>query len=128
METKDNFLDFRPIQSCPWDQDDKGRVFLIKEKTSNRLLKKIIGWVGRSQEFHIHLDDLGSAAWLAADGRRTIMEIAASLRQGSPGDVAQAELRLAKFFALLARDGFIRWHPEDPRRGGPEDPRLRDRE
>jgi hypothetical protein len=104
-----------PIQNCPWDRDEKGKIYLIKEKTKNKLLKKIIGWVRRSQEFHIHLDELGSAAWLAADGQRTIIEIAAFLRQGSLGEVTQAELRLAKFFAMLARDGFVHWSPEGPR-------------
>jgi hypothetical protein len=101
-----------PIQNCPWDTDDKGQVYLIKKKTKNKLLKKVITALGRGQEFHIHLDELGSAAWLAADGRRTIIEIAASLRQGSASDLAQAELRLAKFFAMLVRDGFARWRDE----------------
>lgn len=109
MEKKDNFLEYVPVQSCPWGKDEKGRVYLIKEKTRRRLLKKVIGWLGRSQEFHIHLDDLGSAAWLAADGRRTILDIAAGMKAGSGAAIEQAEPRLAKFFALLARDGFVRW-------------------
>jgi len=113
MEKKDNFLEYVPVRNCPWDKDDKGHVYLIKEKTKNKLLKKIIGWVGRSQEFHIHLDELGSGAWLAADGRRTILEIAVSLKQGSGGELKQAEPRLAKFFALLARDKFIIMKSQD---------------
>jgi hypothetical protein len=107
MDKKDNFFDYIPVQNCPWDKDAKGRVYLIKEKTKNKLLKKIIGWLGRSQEFHIHLDELGTAAWLAADGRRTILDIAAGMKRGSAGEVAQAEARLAKFFAMLARDKFV---------------------
>ena len=67
-----------PCRTAPGARTTKGSVYLIKEKTKNKLLKKIIGWLGRSQDFHIHLDELGSAAWLAADGRRTILEIAAS--------------------------------------------------
>ncbi len=106
MEKKDNFLEYVPVQNCPWDKDGEERVYLIKEKTKNKLLKKIIGWVGRSQEFHIHLDELGSAAWLAVDGRRTILEIAAFLRRNG-SEPAQAEQRLAKFFAVLARDKFV---------------------
>lgn len=108
MEKKDNFLDYVPIRNCPFERDNDGKVYLIKEKTRKKLLKKIIGWVGRSQDFHIHFDKLGSAAWLAADGRRTILEIATFLKQDG-GEVAQAEGRLAKFFAMLARDGFVRW-------------------
>jgi hypothetical protein len=115
MDKKDNILEYVPIQNCPWGQDDKGRIYLVREKTRNKLLKKIISWVGRSQEFHIHLDELGSAAWLAADGRRTILEVGAALKPAFGDRIAPAETRLARFFAMLARDGFVRWSPEGPR-------------
>jgi hypothetical protein len=117
MDKKDNFLDYVPVLNCPWEKDDKGHVYLIKEKTRNRLLKKVIGWIGRSQDFHIHLDDLGSAAWLAADGRRTILEIGAVLKQGGAVRIDQAEPRLAKFFALLARDKFVELKSQDSVQG-----------
>ena len=112
MEKNGNFLDYVPIQNCPWDRDKDGRVFLIKEKTKSKFLKKIIGWLGRSQDFHIHLDELGSAAWLQADGRRTILEIAGMLKPVFAAKIDPAEPRLAKFFAMLVRDGFVRWRRE----------------
>jgi len=112
MEKKDNFLDYVPVRNCPWDKDGQGHVYLIKEKTKKKLLKKFIGWIGRSQDFHIHLDELGSAAWLAADGRRTILAISETLKQDGSGTIKQFEPRLAKFFAMLARDGFVRWGGE----------------
>jgi hypothetical protein len=112
MEKKDNILEYVPIQNCSWGKDDKGNVYLIKEKTKNKILKKIIGWLRRSQDFHIHLDELGSAAWLQADGRRTILEISAILRQALAAKIEPAEARLAHFFALLARDRFVRWKSE----------------
>ncbi|MCX6557331.1 MAG: hypothetical protein NTW95_07895 [Candidatus Aminicenantes bacterium] len=118
MEKKDNILDYVPIQNCPSGTDEKGQVYLIKEKTKNKLLKKIIGWLGRSQDFHIHLDGLGSAAWLAADGSRTILAIGAAMKKEQAGGAEGLELRLAKFFAMLARDGFVRWGPQGPPAGG----------
>jgi hypothetical protein len=117
MEKKDNFLDYIAMQNCSWDKDGKGHVYLIKEKTRNKLLKKIIGWIGRSQEFHIHLDDLGSAAWLAADGRRTILEIAAAMNVSCAAAVEQAEGRMARFFAMLARDKFVVLKSRDSAQG-----------
>jgi len=86
---------------------------LIKEKTKNKLLKKIIGWLGRSQDFHIHLDELGTAAWLQADGQHTILAISLILKQTFAEKVEPAETRLAHFFALLARDRFVRWKSEE---------------
>jgi len=112
MENKDNILEYVPVQNCQWGTDGKGNVYLIKEKTKNKLLKKIIGWLGRSQDFHIHLDELGTAAWLQADGRRAILEISAILRQTLATKIEPAETRLARFFAQLARDRFVRWKSE----------------
>ena len=109
MKNKENILEYVPVQNCQWDLDAKGKVFLIKEKTKNKLLKKIIGWLGRNQDFHIHLDDLGSAAWRESDGQRTILQISAILKQTFAARIEPAEPRLARFFAMLARDGFVRW-------------------
>jgi hypothetical protein len=112
MENKDNILDYIPLQNCQWGTDEKGHVFLIKEKTKNKLLKKVIGWLGRSQDFHIHLDELGTAAWLHTDGQRTILEIGAILRLELAEKIEPAEIRLARFFAMLARDRFVVWKSE----------------
>lgn len=109
MKKNDNILEYIPVRNCPYGSDEKGRVYLIKEKAKSRLLKKIIAALGRSQEFHIHLDDLGTAAWLAADGRRAILEIAAGMKSAAAAPIDQAEERLARFFAMLQRDGFISW-------------------
>lgn len=109
MKKNDNILEYVPERSCPFATDEKGRVYLIKEKARNKLLKKIIAALGRSQEFHIHLDELGTAAWLAADGRRDILGIAAAMKAVPGAALDQAEQRLARFFATLARDGFISW-------------------
>lgn len=109
MEKKDNILDYIPVQNCPWGTDEKGRVYLIKEKTRNRLLKKIISLLGRSQDFHIHLDELGTAAWLQADGQRSILAISAAMKQLFAEKVEPAEARLAQFFAMLAKDRFVCW-------------------
>jgi hypothetical protein len=109
MTDKDNILEYVPVRNCPYGTDDKGRIYLIKEKTKNRLLKKIISALGRSQEFHIHLDELGSTAWLASEGTNRILDIAASMKAASAKGIGQAEERLVKFFVLLVRDGFVRW-------------------
>ena len=112
MENKDNIHDYVAVQNCPWGPDAKGRVYLIKAKSKNKLLKKVIGWLGRSQDFHIHLDELGSAAWLRADGQRTILAISLILKQTFAEKIEPAETRLAHFFSLLARDRFVRWKSE----------------
>ncbi len=100
-----------PIQNCPWDTGQGWRVYLIKEKTKNKLLKKIIGWLGRSQDFpHPPRRARARPPGSPADGRRTILEIGAALREEpAPAASSRPKARLAKFFAMLARDGFVRW-------------------
>jgi len=109
MDKNANLLEFVPQKSLPWEVDEKGRVYLIKEKTRNRWLKKLIGLLGRSQVFHIHLDDLGSEVWLQADGRRTIFEIGLKLREKFGPRAEPAPERAAKFFAQLFQNQFVIW-------------------
>jgi len=112
MQNKENFLDYIPVQNCPWGTDEKGKVYLIKEKSRNKLLKKIISVLGRNQDFHIHLDELGTAAWIKADGKKTILDISTDLKPVFGEKIAPAEQRLARFFAMLARDRFVSWKNE----------------
>ncbi len=91
-----------------WEVDENDRVVLIKEKTKNRILKNVIGLAGRSQFLHIHLDELGSAAWLEMDGQKNIAAIAQTLQQKYASRIEPAAARVAQFFAQLYRNRFVR--------------------
>ncbi|MCP4221277.1 MAG: PqqD family protein, partial [bacterium] len=92
-----NFLDFIPSRSIDWAQDEAGKVYLIKEKTKNKVLKKIISWVNKNQNFHIHLDDLGTSAWLAIDGKRSVNDICGMMKEKFGEKLVQPEKRLSFF-------------------------------
>jgi hypothetical protein len=104
-----NFLEFIPIQAIEWQQDEARRVYLIKEKTRQRWLKGIIAFLKKSQYFHIHLDDFGSAAWLQVDGQQNILAIANRLREQFGQRIEPAEKRTAQFFAQLFHNRFVSW-------------------
>lgn len=106
-KTKENYLDRIPVKNIDWEKDEQGKVYLVKEKTRNKLLKKIIDLFDRRQFFYIHLDDLGTAAWLLCDGRRSIFEISRQMQTEKGETFNQAEIRVAQFFAMLNKNKFI---------------------
>jgi len=106
-QQSENFLDFIPNRVIPWEQAEDGHVYLIKEKTRKRWLKKLIDLMHRSQHFHIHLDQLGSDCWLLTDGERAILMICQELRAKYGEGEKQIEARSAKFFVMLRQNGFI---------------------
>lgn len=107
MDRTDNFLEFIPERAIEWALDEKGRVYLIKEKSKNRIIRRLIDWFGRSRFFHIHLDEIGSEAWKIADGNLSLLEISRHLREKLGGRIEPAEDRVARFFAMLKKNGFV---------------------
>ncbi len=108
MKTSDEqLLAAVPVHASRWQADEGGRVQLIQERVRHRLLKKLVAALGRSDDFHIRLDEVGSAAWLACDGEQSVAAIAASLRARFGAAVEPAERRTATFFVQLQRNRFV---------------------
>jgi hypothetical protein len=107
MKRGDNLLTSVPAHASRWRSGENGRIQLIQERARLRLIKKLIAALGRSDDFFIHLDEFGSAAWAACDGARSVAEIAAALRGRFGAGIEPAEERTAKFFAMLYRNRFV---------------------
>lgn len=102
-----NFLDYIPVRQIPWDTDDQGNVYLIKEKTKQKWLKKIIDWVGKNQNFHIHLDETGTLVWLAIDGKSTVLDIVNQLKDSKGDEFKQPEQRVSFFLGMMKKNKFV---------------------
>ena len=109
MENKDNFLDYIPIKTIEWEfeKDNKEKVYIIKERTKNKLLKKIIDALGRDQYFHIHLDEFGSYVWLLIDGKRNVGDIVLLMKEKFKDKIEPAEQRISYFIGMLKKNNFI---------------------
>ena len=107
MKKETNFFEYVPVRNIEWAQDDDGKVYLIRERSKNKVIKKLIDWLNRSQFFYLHLDELGTAAWLAIDGRRTVREICEAMNEQLDENLEQAEQRLAYFMGMLKKNNFI---------------------
>lgn len=110
-KTKDtspeNYLDRIPVKNIEWEKDEKDHIFLLKEKSKTKLMKKLIGLFGKSQFFRIHLDELGTATWLLIDGKRSIYVISNALKEQFAEKIDPAEQRVAAFMVMLKKSDFI---------------------
>ena len=82
-------------------------VYLIKERSRNRLIKKLIDWFHRDQFFYIHLDDHGTAAWLGIDGKRSVSEVVEIMKEQFGENLEQVDQRVSHFLGMLKRNDFI---------------------
>jgi hypothetical protein len=107
IRLEENFLDVVPVRKVEWDRDEQGKVYLKKEKTRNKLMKQILDLFNRSHFINIHLDHLGTSAWLLSDGKRNVRRICEMMRAEFGEDLRQLEERLGFFFTLLEKNNFI---------------------
>jgi len=107
IKYKENFLEYIPVRNIEWDKNEKERVYLIKEKSKKKFMKKMIWFFNKSQVFKIHLDELGTSSWLLIDGKRTIYEIIQEMKKNYEGKLDQAEQRVSNFFILLRKNKFV---------------------
>lgn len=110
---QENYLEKKPIKKhgLKWSKGEKGEVILeienkgLANKIAQMLLKK-------PKVSHIHLDDLGSFAWILADGEKSLLEIGEEVHLRFEEKAEPLYERLAGFFAVLERNGFIEWVSE----------------
>lgn len=104
------FSELVPARNIKWETGEDGRIFLLKEKSGNKLMKRLIGRFGKSQFFRIHLDEIGSMVWDKIDGKNTVREIGEYLRE-EKGEavVPQAVARVETFIAIMLKNRFIKF-------------------
>lgn len=107
QNNKKNFLDYIPVRIIEWKTDDNGMVCITKERTKNKFIKRLIDWFKVSQYFYVHLEEFGTAAWLAIDDKRTVAEICEIMKNRFGDKLEQAEQRVSHYMGMLKRNDFI---------------------
>ena len=116
-----NLLELVPLRTAGWSED-AGRVAL-EIPTPSRLWWSPLTWLSpKTSSRRVRLDEIGSLAWTLLDGRRTVGEVAAVLRERFGDRVEPAEERLGTLVRSLHRGGLVGYsgYDESP---GPSDPR-----
>ena len=98
-----------PLKNIEWEEGEEGRIFLLKEKSKNKLMKKLFDLFGKRQYFRIHLDDTGTFVWNNINGKNSIKELGNLLKIRETGNAfPQAEMRVEKFILMLLKNKFIK--------------------
>ena len=116
-----NLLELTPVRAAGWSED-AGRV-VVEIPTPRRPWRAPLAWLSsRMSTKRVRLDEVGSLAWTLFDGRSTVGEVAAALRERFGERVEPAEERLGTLLASLRRGGLVGYlgYDEIP---GPSDPR-----
>jgi len=111
-----NLLGLAPVRVAHWEEVG-GRVVVLRPPPTTKGLR---GFMDRF--FHhmsanrIRLDDVGSVAWRALDGDRTVAEVADLLRDEFEERVDPVGERLGHLIWLMRKEGLLRYPgwDEDP--------------
>ena len=108
-----NLLDLVPEKNCKWEEIERGKITLLRPRYKNPFLRYFVVKFQRSENFRIHLDDVGSRVWGLVDGLRTVEEIGIHIDKDEKESMQQAYERLAQFLIILKQNKFIRWKAEE---------------
>jgi hypothetical protein len=108
-----NLLDVCPIRQADWREEDE-RATLTRRHPKARgkrgLAARLDHWLGTP---HLKLDRTGTFAWTRFDGRTTVRDVAAALRQEYGESAEPVEQRLGAFVRLLHREGLVSYRDLD---------------
>ncbi len=102
------FNNMIPEKNIKWETGDNKRIYLLKEKSKNKIMKKLIEIFKKNQFFKIHFDEIGTFVWNNINGNNSIKDLGELLRESIHGEnVPQAEARVEKFILMLLKNKFI---------------------
>lgn len=109
-EVGENYLEKTPIRKAglSWSNDGDEKVTLEVENKgiANRIAQKLIK---KPKISYIHLDEIGSFAWLMIDGEKDIVKIGEKVSEHFGDKAEPLYERLAQYFKILENYGFIEW-------------------
>jgi hypothetical protein len=113
-----NLLGLAPVRLAEWEEEH-GKVVVLRPFPAARGIRGLLDrFFHRMSASRIRLDEVGSTAWRAMDGSRTVAEVAELLREEFGGKVDPAERRLAHLIWQMRREGLVAYPgwDEDPAR------------
>jgi hypothetical protein len=102
-----NYLEVTPVRVLKEEVDESNLVTVLIPKVTNRFAKKYFEPMLKSPLIKLKLDEIGSASWLAIDGKKKVAEIAAELVQKFGDKIEPVEERLTKYLTTLYEQRFI---------------------
>ena len=102
-----DLLRIAPVRLAAWEESD-GRVTVTRPRPVTGGLRGLAEWFSFWMSVRrIRLDEVGSFCWKLLDGRRTVGEVAAALRERFGETVDPAEERVGQFVRVLRYQGML---------------------
>ncbi len=102
-----NYLEVRPIRNYGETVDENNFVTVLIPKFKNRFAVKFVLPYMQHKFFKVKLDELGSAAWLLIDNKKSVGEIATELVKQFGEKIQPVEERLTRFFTGIYEQRLI---------------------
>ncbi len=104
---KVNYLDYIPARAIEHEEDEEGRLVLLRPKFIKGLFAKILQPNIKTKYFRVKLDRFGAKTWEAIDGHRTVGEIADVLFDEFGDEIEPRYERCSKFINSLHRGAMV---------------------
>ena len=102
-----NYLEVTPVRVLNEEIDENNIVTVLIPKVTNRFAKKYFEPMLKSPVIKLKLDEIGSASWLAIDGKKNVAEIATELLKKFGDKIDPVDERLTKYLTTLYEQRFI---------------------
>lgn len=87
--------------------EEGGLAVVLAPRFKGRAGRALVRRMGRPETFRLRLDEFGTAAWGAIDGRRDVGQIADLMRERFGEGAEPAEARLVEFLRRLRNAGCV---------------------
>ena len=104
---KADYFDLHPFRIYKEEIDENGFATIIIPKFSNKLAIRIFNPRIKSPVIRMKLDEIGTTAWLAMDGKKSVGDIAKIMVDKLGDKVDPIEERLPKFITLIYEQKYI---------------------
>lgn len=102
-----NYLDLVPTRTIDCEQQEDGKLVLLRPKWTRGLLARLLQPHIRYKHFRVQLDEIGSVTWEAIDGRRTVGQISDLLHDRFGDRVEPRYERCSRFIEQLHRGDML---------------------
>lgn len=107
-----NLLDLTPVRVAEWTEE--GAIVVVLRPVPPKPWRAPLAWLSATATAkNLRLDEVGSHAWRAMDGRATVAEIARGLSEAFGAEVEPAAERLGTLVRTMHHEGLIAYRGID---------------
>lgn len=102
-----NYLELTPMRLVAEEIEPDNLVTVLMPKFKTKFMQKYFLPRSKSAYVKIKLDELGSATWLAIDGKKKVSNIIAELQEQFGDKIQPVETRVTTFLTMLYQQELI---------------------